>query len=113
VCSCTCKTAYDSSLTDAQWAVIEPLLPRIAPALGGRPPVHPRRLIVDTVLYVLVSGCAWRMVPHDLAPWSAAYQWFRDRTADGTWAHIHDSLRNQVRLAEGRDPQPTAAILDS
>jgi transposase len=96
-----------------QWAVIEPLLPRTTAALGGRPRVHSRRLIVDTILYVLVSGCAWRMVPHDLAPWTTAYQWFRDRTADGTWARVHDALRDQVRLGEGRDPQPSAAILDS
>jgi len=113
VCVCTCKPAYDSSLTDAQWAIIEPLLPRTNPALGGRPPVHSRRLLIDTVLYVLVSGCAWRMVPHDLAPWNTAYQWFADRVADGTWPVIHDVLRDRVRAAEGRDPQPSAAVLDS
>jgi transposase len=113
VCVCTCKPAYDSSLTDAQWAQIEPLLPRPTPVLGGRPPVIPRRLLIDTILYVLVSGCSWRMVPHDLAPWSTAYRWFADRTADGTWALIHEVLRDRVRAAEGRDPQPSAAVLDS
>jgi transposase len=113
VCRCSCKPAYDSSLTDAQWAVIEPLLPGTSPVLGGRPRVHSPRLVVDTILYVLVSGCAWRMIPHDLAPWTTAYQWFRAWTADGTWAHVHDTLRDQVRIADGRDPQPSAAILDS
>jgi transposase len=100
-------------LTDAQWALVEPLLPRPHRALGGRPAVHSRRLLVDTVLYVLVSGCSWRMVPHDLAPWNTAYQWFADRTADGTWARVHEVLRDKLRAAEGRDPQPSAAVLDS
>jgi len=100
-------------VTDAQWAVIEPLLPRTAPALGGRPHVYPRRLIIDTISYVLVSGCAWRLVPHDLAPWSIAYQWFRTWTKDGTWDRVHEVLRDQVRTVDGRDRQPSAAILDS
>jgi transposase len=100
-------------MTDGQWAVIEPLLPRTAPQLGGRPHVYPRRLIIDTISYVLVSGCAWRLVPHDLAPWSIAYQWFRAWTADGTWDRVHEVLRDQVRIADGRDPQPSAAVLDS
>lgn len=113
MCPCSCRKAYDSSVTDAQWAVIEPLLPRTAPALGGRPPVYSRRLIVDTIGYVLVSGCAWRLVPHDLAPWSIAYQWFRTWTRDGTWDRVHEVLRERVRTADGRDPQPSAAVLDS
>lgn len=110
---CSCRRAYDSSLSDRQWAVIEPLLPRTAPSLGGRPHVYSRRLIVDTISYVLVSGCAWRMVPHDLAPWSIAYQWCRAWTADGTWDRVHDTLRDRVREQDGRDPQPSAAVLDS
>lgn len=100
-------------MTDAQWTVIEPLLPRTAPALGGRPHVYPRRLIIDTISYVLVSGCAWRLAPHDLAPWSIAYQWFRAWTRDGTWDRVHEVLRDQVRIADGRDPHPSAAVLDS
>jgi transposase len=70
-------------------------------------------LIIDTILYVLASGCAWRPVPHDLAPWNTAYQIFADWTADGTWARIHDTLRDRVRAADGRDRQPSAAVLDS
>lgn len=69
--------------------------------------------MIDTILYVLVTGCQWRMVPHDLAPWSTAYRWFAAWTADGTWARIHDVLRDQVRIDDGRDPQPSAAVLDS
>ncbi len=101
-------------MTDAQWAVIEPLLPpRPVACLGGRPRVHSRRLLIDTILYVLVTGCAWRLVPHDLAPWNTAYKLFRAWTADGTWARVHDTLRDQLRVADGRDRQPSAAVLDS
>jgi transposase len=100
-------------MTDPQWALIEPLLPRTNPSLGGRPHVYSRRLVIDTISYVLVSGCAWRMVPHDLAPWSTAYHWFSTWTLDGTWDRVHDVLRDQVRIADGRDPQPSAAVLDS
>ena len=100
-------------MTDAQWAMIEPLLPRTPPQLGGRPPVYSRRLIIDSISYVLVSGCAWRLIPHDLAPWSITYQWFRAWADDGTWDRVHDVLRGQVRAVDGRDPQPSAAVLDS
>lgn len=74
---------------------------------------YDRRLILDTILYVLRTGCSWRLVPHDLAPWDAAYRWFRAWSADGTWRQVHDLLRDRVRAADGRDAQPTAAVLDS
>jgi transposase len=72
-----------------------------------------RRLILDTILYVLRTGCAWRLVPHDLAPWDAAYRWFQAWSADGTWRRVHEALRDRVRQADDRDRQPTAAVLDS
>jgi transposase len=118
---CTCTPApgvlpvrrpYPSDLTDAQWAQIAPLLPARDPTRGGRPG-YDRRLVVDTILYVLRAGCAWRMVPHDLAPWWVAYRWFRTWAADGTWDRVHDRLRDRVRQAAGRDPQPSAAVLDA
>ena len=83
------------------------------PARGGRPLKYDHRLIIDTILYVLVAGCAWRLVPHDLAPWDAAYRWFRHWSAQGVWDDIHEALREQVRRAEGRDVEPTAAVLDA
>ena len=113
MCVCTCKPGYATSLTDRQWAVIAPLLPVRDPRHGGRPLKYDRRLILDTILYVLRTGCAWRLVPHDLARWDAAYRWFRAWSADGTWRRVHDALRDQVRAREGRDRQPTAAVLDS
>lgn len=113
MCVRSCELSYDSSLTDGQWAVIEALLPERDPRPVGRPLKFPRQLVVDTVLYVLVSGCAWRLVPHDLAPWDAAYPWFRAWRGNGTWGRVHDTLRERVRTADGRDPQPPAAVLDS
>lgn len=107
------RRAYPCALTDAMWQRIEPLLPVRDPSRGGRPSKHDPRIIIDTILYVLVSGCAWRLVPHDLAPWHAAYRWFRDYSAQTVWDDIHDALRDEVRRADGRDPQPSAAVLDS
>jgi transposase len=119
MCVCTCQprsapsSRYDSCLTDGQWSEIQPLLPARNPRHGGRPLKYDRRLILDTILYVLRTGCAWRLVPPDLAPWDAAYRWFRAWSADGTWRQVHDLLRERVREADGRDAQPTAAVLDS
>ena len=93
--------------------MIEPLLPIRNPAHGGRPLKFDRRLILDTILYVLRTGCAWRHVPHDLAPWDAAYRWFAAWSADGTWRRVHEALRDRARERDGRDAQPSAAVLDS
>lgn len=93
--------------------MIAPLLPVRDLRRGGQPLRYERRLVLDTILYVLGTGCSWRRVPHDLAPWDVAYRWFRDWTAEGTWARVHDGLREEVRRRDGRDRQPSAAVLDS
>ena len=64
-------------------------------------------------MYVLRSGCPWRMVPHDLPPWQTLYKHFRQWSRDGTWELVHETLRPMVREAEGRSPTPSAAIIDS
>ena len=69
--------------------------------------------MIDTILFVLRSGCQWRMVPRDLAPWWVAYRWFRSWSRDGTWQRVHDALRDRVRAAAGRDRQPSAAVIDA
>jgi transposase len=68
------RRGYPSDLTDAQWALIEPLLPE--PSTGGRPEKHPRREIVNAILYVVRSGCPWRYLPADLPPWQTVYWYF-------------------------------------
>lgn len=95
------------------WALLEPLMPVRDPHAGGRPREYGDRLVLDSIFYVLRSGGQWRMVPHDLAPWWVAYRWFRTWERDGTWDAVHDALRAQVRIAAGRDPDPSAAVLDA
>jgi transposase len=102
---------YPSDLTDAQWALIEPLLP--APRPGGRPEKHPRRDIVDAILYVVRTGCAWRQLPFDFPPWQTVY-WYFVRWEDAkVTEYILAALRRRVRLQQGRTEHPSAGIIDS
>ena len=101
---------YPSDLTDRQWALIAPMVPV---KTGGRPAIHPRRRIVEAILYVNRTGCAWRMMPHDFPPWDTVYWYFQRWNADGTTDRIHDALRAAVRDADGRDPMASAGIVDS
>ena len=105
------RKPYPTDLTDAQWEILAPLLPEAKP--GGRPRSVELREVVNAILYVLRSGCPWRMLPHDLPPWQTSYKYFRNWIRDGTWERLHESLRPQVREAEGRNPEPSAAIIDS
>ena len=105
------RKPYPSDLTNKQWEILSPLLPPAKP--GGRPRTVDLREVMNGVLYVLRSGCPWRMVPHDLPPWQTLYKYFRSWTMDGTWERVNETLRPSVREAEGRDPTPSAAIIDS
>ena len=105
------RCRYPSDTTDREWAVLGPLVP--GPLPGGRPLKHDRREIVDAVLYVLRTGCSWRSLPHDYPPWQTAYDWFRRWRLDGTWERMNGALRERVRRRQGREPEPSAAILDS
>ncbi|HVA91924.1 MAG TPA: IS5 family transposase [Chloroflexota bacterium] len=105
------RRRYPTDLSDAEWAVLGPLVP--APKGGGRPVAHARREICNGIRYVLRSGGAWRLLPHDLPPWQTVYGYFRAWRRDGTWERIHTHLRGAVREEAGRDPQPSAGILDS
>lgn len=102
---------YPSDLTDAQWALVEPLLS--PPKPGGRHEAHPRREVVNAVLYLLRTGCSWRQLPKDFAPWETVYWHFKRWRDDGSLDRLHDTLRERVREAEGREAQPTAAIIDA
>ena len=105
------RRAYQTDLSDAEGDRIEPHLP--APNANARPRVHPSREILDAVFYVLRSGCAWRLLLHDFPPWKTVYHYFRLWRIDGTWERMHPALRERARLRLGRDPQPSAGILDS
>jgi transposase len=102
---------YPSDLTDEQWALVEPLIPK--PPGGGRPVKTAMRDVVDAVLYLLRTGCQWRYLPNDFPPKSTVWRYFGAWRLDGTLAGIHDALRERVRKAEGRKRTPSAASIDS
>jgi putative transposase len=105
------RKAYQTDLSDAEWGCLESYLP--APNANGRPRVYPLREILDAIFYVLKSGCAWRLLPHDFPPWKTVYHYFRFWRLDGTWERMHAALRKRVRVRLKRNPQPSAAIVDS
>ena len=109
------RRRYPSDTTDQEWALLEPLLPPPActQASGGRPEAHPRREVIDAIRYLVHNGCVWRALPADYPPWRTVYGFFARWAANGTLDRVHDSLRTQVRVAAGRHPQPSAAIIDS
>jgi transposase len=118
VCQCDNSEAvsgpcYPSSLTDEMWEIIQPLLPVRDLRKGGGVRKYGDRLALDSVFYVLRSGCQWRMLPRDLMPWDAAHRWFTKWRRDGTWDRVHDELRRRVRIGAGRDPEPSAAVIDA
>src|SRR5215472_1726717 len=101
---------YDSDLTDEQWALVEPFLPK--PKRMGRPPAD-LRAVLNGILYLVRTGCQWRLLPHDFPPWSTVHTWYRRWRRDGTWERLHEALRQQVRSAAGRDPSPRSSAADS
>ena len=106
------KRRYPTDLTDEQWRCISPHLPR--PTVRGRPRLHGLRAVLNAVFYVLKSGCPWRLLPQDLPPWKTVYDWFRRWRIDGTWERLNAGLlRKLLRVRLGRDPQPSAGIVDS
>ena len=105
------RKAYPSDVTDAEWEILEPLIPAISEEA-----VHvkyTRREIVNGILYVLRSGCPWRLVPHDLPDWGALYYYFRKWRKEGVWDQVLEALRRQKRKKQGRDEEPSAAVIDS
>lgn len=94
---------YPSDLTDAEWAVLESLIP--GDQKLGRPPRYPKREIVNAIFYLVRSGCAWRMLPHDLPSWRICYYYFMVWKREGVWLKIHDQLRELVASeAEKKSP---------
>jgi putative transposase len=102
---------YPTDLSDAEFRHLEPHLP--AANQRGRPRVHGPRDILNAVFYVLKSGCPWRLLPHNFPPWRTVYHWFRAWRIDGTWERLNATLRERLRAKLGRNPQPSAGIVDS
>jgi putative transposase len=105
------RQRYPTDLTDDEWRVLGSLIPPAKP--GGRPRSVDLREIVNALRYVLRSGGAWRLLPHDLPPWETVYAYFRRWQEDGTWETIATTPRQKLRTRQGRDPEPSAASLDS
>ena len=114
----TSRQPYRTDLSDARWALIEPVLSawrqaRAEAGLGLSPPVHELREIVNAILYVSRAGCAWHLLPHDFPPYKTVYDYYAKWEADGTTQAIHDLLRGRVREQAGRAAEPSVAILDA
>jgi transposase len=105
------RRAYQTDLSDAEWACIEPHLP--TPTAPGRPRMHSLREILNAIFNIVRSGCAWRLLPHAFPPWKTIHHYFRTWRLDGTWKKLHAALRERVRVRMGRDPQPSVGIADS
>lgn len=102
---------YPCDLSDGEWARLEPLLPPAKP--GGHPRTTDLREVLNALCYLDRTGCQWRALPKDFPPWPTVWTYFRQWRNDGTWERIHTALREQVRVKQGREPTPSAAIIDS
>lgn len=102
---------YPSDLTEKQIKKLEKFLP--PPPESGRPCVWPIFEIINAILYITRSGCAWRLLPHDFPPWQTVYYHFAKWKKDGTWRNIHDGLVRETREKAGRKPDPGAGGIDS
>jgi putative transposase len=105
------RQPYKTDLTPEQWKIARPLIPPAQP--GGRPRAVDMREVLNTLKYQARTGCQWDMLPHDLLPKSTVWDYFARWRDDGTWQRIVDALRAKVRAAEGREPTPSAASIDS
>ena len=105
------RQVYPSDLTNEQWAVLAPLIP--PPKPGGRPRRLDPRSVLNAIFYVDRTGCQWRYLPKEYPNWKTVYWYFTRWQDDGTWEAITDELRRQLRRHLGRDPEPSAGVLDS
>ena len=104
------STTYPSNLSDAQW---EQLKNFVAPGKMGRPRTVNTREVINAILYVVKTGCQWRALPSDFPHWKNVYSYFLRWRNNGKWKEIHDALREKVRVKEGKEPTPSAAVIDS
>ena len=105
------KRSYSTDLTNAEWECLKLYVP--PPNNRGRPKIHSTREILNAIFYVLKSGCAWRLLPRDFPPWETVYYWFRRWRINGTFERLNAALRVRLRVLLGRNPQPSAGVVDS
>ena len=105
------RHSYPTDLTDAQWALIDRYFP--SQRKGGRPRQTDLRSVVDAILYLLRTGCQWRMLPSDFPPWGTVWWYFRRWRLDGVWARLHRALHRAARMKAGRRADPTVVIVDA
>jgi len=117
-----CRVAIRYSSTHEKDVPNRPIRPRVgvyrasptcSEGAAGRPRTHPLREILDAIFYMVRSGCAWRLLPHEFSPWKTIHHYFRTWRIDGTWERLHTALRERLRVRLKRDPQPSAGIVDS
>lgn len=109
------RTGYPSDLTDEQWLILEPLIPksRSNSKCGGRPSKYAKREIVNAIFYVKTTGCQWKYLPNDLPPWPIVYHYFRAWHTRGLWKKINRTLVRSLRASMGRNEYPSVGIIDS
>lgn len=106
------RRTYQTDISDKEWAKIERYIPE-RKTKRGRKRVHSFREILNAIFYIVRSGCVWRLLPHDFPPWQTVYYYFRLWRRSGIWERMNATLRTELRVASGRDPEPSAAVLDS
>jgi putative transposase len=107
----TTRKPYPSDLSDAEWALLEPLIPPAG--TGGRRRTVDVREVLDALFYMARTGCQWRQLPHDFPPWPTVHDYYRHWRLEGVWERLNAMLHEEVRLREGRRASPSAAAIDA
>jgi putative transposase len=102
--------SYNTDLTDTAWELIASILPEARP--GGRPRTTDLRAVVNAILYLLRTGCQWRLLPHQFPPWETVYFYFRNWESAGVWVQLQRTVYEKVRMAAGRQACPSVVIMD-